>query len=59
MQTLIYSKIAIQAVKKGAAKSGSPTQNGQDKKVGSSQEMVVMVGSGQFVSSLGISTKLT
>jgi len=30
---LIYSKTAIQAVKKGAAKSGSPTLDGQGEKV--------------------------
>jgi len=32
-QPLIYSKTAIQAVKKSAAQSGSPTQNGQGKKM--------------------------
>ena len=44
---IIYSKTAIQAVKKGAAKSGSPTQDDQGEKVVKSrcgQEMVVMVG---------------
>jgi len=29
----IYLKAAIQAVKKGVAKSGSPTQNGQGEKL--------------------------
>jgi len=29
----IYSKTAMQAVKKGAAQSSSPTQNGQGEKV--------------------------
>jgi len=40
----VYSKTAIQAIKKDAAKSGSPTQDGQGEKVGGGQEMAVMVG---------------
>ena len=33
MTNNIYSKIAIQAVKKGTAKSGSPTLDGQGERV--------------------------
>jgi len=48
---LIYSKTAIQAVKKGMARPDSPTQDGQGEKVGNqggSQEIAVMVSHGKI-----------